>query len=141
MRNNTPRDLIDVVEDERLQRAMTFLRDVAYVIEAHFDLTSRAGADDSEGKHLDIFTRRARQGQCFHTPCLGVREFPASFQLLEKTEDIPVTSMSGDEASRELGWMLHDIDFAHGSTPRFFRAVLKNGVVEVPAWNSEEVKS
>ena len=64
-----------IVEDERQQRAATVLADVAYVIEAHFALTGKAGADDNEGKHLDVFNRRARKGQCFHQPCLGTREF------------------------------------------------------------------
>ncbi|AGI10362.1 Hypothetical Protein XCAW_04599 [Xanthomonas citri subsp. citri Aw12879] len=34
---------------------------------------------------------------------------------------------------RDLGWMLHDIDFADGMTPRFFRARMVDGQVEVPA--------
>ena len=54
-----------VVEDDRQQRATTLLRDVAYVIEAHFALTDSAQADDSEAKHLSMFNRRASKGQCF----------------------------------------------------------------------------
>ena len=71
------------VEDERQQRASTVLVDVAYVIGARFELTEDAGADDNAGKHLDVFNRRARKGQTFHQPCLGTREFPAYFSLLE----------------------------------------------------------
>src|SRR5205823_1490252 len=52
------------IEDERQQRATTLLYDVAYVIEAHFLATPAAGPDDNEGKHLDMFNRRARSGQC-----------------------------------------------------------------------------
>lgn len=37
--------------------------------------------------------------------------------------------------------MLHDIDFADGMTPRFFRAQMKNGVIEVPPWQAVEVKA
>lgn len=129
-----------VVEEERQQRASTILRDVAYVIEAHFDLTARAGADDSVGKHLDIFNRRARKGQCFHAPCLGVREFPAAFELIEPDDEVPHadSALAGD---RDLGLMLHDIDFANGSRPRFFRARMHDGVIDIPAWNSDEVRS
>jgi CRISPR-associated protein Cas5d len=132
--------LATYVDEERQQRAATVLRDVAYVIEASFVLTEKAGSDDSIGKHLDIFNRRARKGQCFHTPCLGVREFPASFALLEKDEEWPQPD-SGREADRDLGWMLHDIDFADGMTPHFFRAQMKNGIVEIPPWRSPEVKA
>lgn len=132
--------LVSLVEEDRQQRAATVLRDVAYVIEAHFELTSRADASDSEGKHLDIFNRRARKGQYFHAPCLGVREFPASFELIEADEQVPAipTELLG---ARDLGWMLHDIDFANDMTPHFFRATLQDGAIEVPPFCSEEVKA
>lgn len=132
--------LVTRVEEDRQQRAATVLRDVAYVIEAHFTLTARADASDTEGKHLDIFNRRARKGQSFHAPCLGVREFPASFELIEPDAALP-TPHADLKGERELGWMLHDIDFANGMTPRFFRASMRDGVIEVPALCSEEVKA
>ncbi len=56
--------------------------DVAYVIEAHFELTDQARDDDTPAKHLSMFNRRAAAGQCFHRPCLGTREFPAEFALV-----------------------------------------------------------
>lgn len=140
MKAGSTAGLATVVEDDRQQRASTILRDVAYVIEAHFSLTARAGAEDSVGKHLDIFNRRARKGQCFQAPCLGVREFPAEFSLVESDADLPVPD-PGAAVDRELGLMLHDIDFDHGMTPRFFRARLENGVMRVPPWDSDEVKS
>lgn len=132
--------LANYVDEDRQQRAATILRDVAYVIEAHFDLTAQAGADDSVGKHLDIFNRRARKGQCFQMPCMGVREFPADFTLLEDGEPAPDAhdSLRGE---RDLGWMLHDIDFERNMTPRFFRAQMVDGVIEVPPWHSEEVRA
>lgn len=117
------------VEDDRQQRVSMILCDVAYVIEAHFVLTERAGPDDNEGKHLDIFNRHARDGQCFHRPCLGTREFPAHFALLEGDPPAPDASLLG---RRELGLMLHDIDHANGRQPRFFNAVMVDGVIEVP---------
>lgn len=49
------------VDEDRQQRAATILKDVAYVIEAHFEMTTKAGEHDSEGKHLDMFNRRARR--------------------------------------------------------------------------------
>nr|WP_297457572.1 type I-C CRISPR-associated protein Cas5c [uncultured Halomonas sp.] len=119
------------VDQGRQQRAATILRDVAYVIEAHFEFTDRADEEDTPGKHLDIFNRRARQGQCFHMPCLGTREFPAAFALVESDEAMPVVDaqLIGE---RDLGFMLHDIDFANGKMPRFYRASMQDGVIEVP---------
>jgi CRISPR-associated protein Cas5d len=130
-------ELVSYIENDRQQRAATILRDVAYVIGAHFELTNKATADDSVGKHLDIFNRRARKGQCFHTPCLGTREFPASFQLLEETVPEVSDSLGGE---RDLGWILHDIDFATGMTPRFFRAHMRDGLITVPPLATGEVK-
>jgi CRISPR-associated protein Cas5d len=131
--------LVDGEQKQRQQRATTLLRDVAYVIEAHFEITDRAGGD-TVGKHLDIFNRRARKGQCFHAPCLGVREFPASFQLLEEGDAEPAVDASL-RGERDLGWMLHDIDFADGVSPHFFRALMRNGLIEVPAFKAAEVKA
>jgi len=132
--------LFVLVDENRQQRAATILRDVAYVIEAHFELTERAGAEDNEGKHLDIFNRRARKGKCFHMPCLGVREFPAIFKLIEPNATLPPSTLPENERTRDLGWMLHDIDFKHEMTPMFFRAHMKDGVIAVPPLSSEEIK-
>lgn len=132
--------LLTFIDEDRQQRAATILRDVAYVIEAHFELTEKADSSDSVGKHLDIFNRRARKGQYFHSPCLGVREFPASFQLLEAggAEPLADEALKGE---RDLGWMLHDIDFADDMTPHFFRAQMRDGVIDVPAFMAPEIKA
>jgi CRISPR-associated protein Cas5d len=127
-----------VVEDDRQQRAATLLRDVAYVIEARFEIV---GGPDNPGKHLDQFNRRARSGQCWHRPYLGCREFPADFALVEEPDHpMPASTLPSDQRDRDLGYMLHDIDFANGMQPRFFRAELRDAVIEVPAWNAPEVK-
>jgi CRISPR-associated protein Cas5d len=36
--------------------------------------------------------------------------------------------------------MLHDIDFKNDMTPKFFRALMNDGIIDVPAFNSQEVK-
>jgi CRISPR-associated protein Cas5d len=112
------------------------LASVAYVIEARFDLAEKAGHEHSEGKHLDMFNRRARKGQCFHQPCLGTREFPARFRLIEPDESPP----NAIAETRDLGFMLYDIDYAGGGTSLFFRARLENGVLRVPAPDSPEIR-
>lgn len=125
--------------DNRQQRATTLLRDVAYVITAHFELTDKAGADDNAGKHLDIFNRRAKRGQYFHMPCMGNREFPAYFELVESGQELE--SAPELHGEKDLGWMLHDIDFANDNTPLFFRAIMRDGLIEVPELSAQEVKS
>ena len=122
------------IEDARQQRAAMVLRDVAYLIEAHFEFTGEEPGDNA-AKHLDQFNRRARRGQCFHRPYLGCREFPAFFQLVEKT--VPGSSLTGEQ---DLGWILHDIDFDNEMKASFFRATMRDGVIRVPMWGSKEVR-
>jgi CRISPR-associated protein Cas5d len=80
-----------VIEQQRQQRAATLLIDVGYIIEAHFELTAKAGPDDTAAKHISMFNRRAANGQCFHRPCLGTREFAADFRLIAENEKLPET--------------------------------------------------
>ncbi|WP_444462507.1 type I-C CRISPR-associated protein Cas5c [Rhodobacter capsulatus] len=135
-----------LVDEDRQQRASTVLVAPAYVIEAHFTLTDKAGAEDNEGKHLDIFNRRAERGQCFHQPCLGTREFAAQVALIAPGAPLPPRNPAAETADlgfgtpRDLGLMLWDIDHAAPGRPSmFFRARLVEGVMEVPAPGSAEV--
>lgn len=116
------------IEDERQQRAGYFLRDVAYRIHAELSLTGKG--NDPLIKYIEMFTRRANKGQCVNQPYLGCREFSADFRLV--TIDTPPAQPVAD--TRDLGWMLHDMDYTHPSDPqpRFFRAQMNAGVIEVP---------
>lgn len=128
-----------MVDENRQQRAALVLVDVAYVIEAHFDMTARAGPEDTAAKHISMFNRRAALGQCFHRPCLGTREFAAEFALVPEGAPLPPSELEPDKRDADLGWMLHDIDFANGNESRFFRARMTGGVIEVPPFHSDEV--
>jgi CRISPR-associated protein Cas5d len=136
-----------VVDQDRQQRASTVLTDVVYIIEAHFELTDKADATENEGKHLDIFNRRAQRGQCFHQPCLGTREFAAHFELLPPDAPLPAPDPRDKIADlgfgqpRDLGFMLWDIDHgAKGRPSLLFRARLEDGVMTVPSPNSPEIR-
>jgi CRISPR-associated protein Cas5d len=130
-----------VVEDNRQQRAATLLVGVDYVIEAHFELTAKANADDTPAKHASMFNRRAVAGQCFHRPCLGTREFAADFELVPHDADLPESKLPPDQRDRDLGWMLHDIDHSGDKSSRFFRARLVDGVLDVQACLTDGVLS
>ncbi|RUL83505.1 type I-C CRISPR-associated protein Cas5c [Tautonia sociabilis] len=125
-----------VIEEDRQQRAATILRDVDYIVEARF--TIRRG-ENNAGKHLDQFNRRLQDGRCFHRPYLGCREFPAEFSPVVEGEPLPDVhpELRGE---RDLGFMLLDIDFSDGMTPRFFRAMLRDGVIDVPPFDSREAR-
>lgn len=116
--------------ENRTQRATVLLRDVRYVIEAHFEMTGKAGEDDTVEKHYNIALRRLRKGQCFNQPYLGCREFAvASIRLIEEGEEEPISCYAG--TTTDLGWMLYDINFDDAMKPMFFHAVIENGDIDV----------
>lgn len=118
------------------QRASMVLRDVRYVIEAHFELTDKTSPSDSAAKFAEIFRRRAEKGQFYHAPCFGVREFPAHFRLWPEK---PIQTAYPD-AEKDLGYMLYDMDYSNPRDiqPVFFRAILKNGMLDLT--NQEVVR-
>lgn len=132
-------DLGLYIEDDRQQRAGLFLRDVAYRLHADLEFLRERDPDASATKYQEMFERRAGKGQCVNQPYLGCREFAAAFRLVAD----PADEQAAIDDSRDLGFMLHDLDFANPAdpTPRFFRAHMENGVVAVPAYDSEEVRA
>ena len=112
---------------EIVQRSSLLLQDVHYVIEAHFEMTGKAAPSGNPGKFQDIVTRRMEKGQCFSTPYLGCKEFPASFRRW------PGGQIRTIDETRDLGLMLYDFDYTdpQNITPTYFRARLENGVLDV----------
>jgi len=149
-----------LIEDDRQQRAALLLSQVKYRLHAELEfipppkrpkvrnptpdtLTTNEeraewAKDENPGKYNAIFERRARKGQCFNQPYLGCREFSCAFRLV----DAPQSELPPIDESRDLGFMLYDIDFEDLNDPKpaFFRARLEHGVINVPAWDSEEVR-
>lgn len=121
------KQFIDITQD-RQQRFSMILKDVKYVIEAHFEMTDKAGNDDTVEKHISIAKRRMLQGQTFSQPYFGCREFAANFKLLEDDEPLPKSHYENCE--KDLGFMLYDIDFKNDKQAIFFKAVMKNGVID-----------
>jgi CRISPR-associated protein Cas5d len=155
-------DLGIYVEDERQQRGGLFLRDVAYRIHADLDLVDPnpkhkghhawlqgAPVGPDEGmeakqqntlpKFMTMFERRAARGQCVNQPYLGCREFAARFRPVAPDASDP----AGIDETRDLGWMLHDLDFTNPADPQplFFRAQMNRGAIEVPPMGHGEVRA
>jgi|LSQX01.1.fsa_nt_gb CRISPR-associated protein Cas5d len=147
------------IEENRQQRAGLFLRDVRYRLHAELEFIppnrrpqsqsflpdylisqekNNFQKDENPGKYYSIFERRAKKGQCFNTPYLGCREFSCSFRWLESAE----SEKASINETRDLGFMLYDLDFSDPQNikPAFFRAYLDKGVVNVPDWESEDVR-
>lgn len=148
------------IEEQRQQRAGIFLKDVRYRLHAELEFvppskratsfwktpsglidpaeSEEPGRDENPGKYNAMFERRARKGQCFNQPYLGCREFSANFKLVQE----PAVWVNPIEETRDLGFMLYDLDFSDPAnpTPAFFRARLDVGVLNIPEWESDEVK-
>jgi CRISPR-associated protein Cas5d len=151
------------IEDQRQQRAGLFLRDVRYRLHAELEFIHpdrRANVanpvpeflhdewemqelrkDENPGKYNAIFERRARKGQCFTQPYFGCREFSCHFRFIDNPAAAKAESPSIEE-TRDLGFMLYDIDFSDPNNPQaaFFRADMDKGSIKVPSWESEEVR-
>jgi CRISPR-associated protein Cas5d len=116
------------IEKERQQRAGLFLRDVAYLIHAEFEMTDQLGEGDTVTKFEQMFIRRASNGQCFQRPYFGCREFPVDFEFIQK-EAGPIPAIP---ETRDLGWMLYDLDYSgREPMPQFFHAHMKNGYIDL----------
>lgn len=128
--NGAEKSLYISTKSEIVQRASLLLRDVEYVIEAHFEMTDRANQTDNPGKFKDIIMRRLRKGECFHMPYFGCREFPANFCLCEETE---IRSAYEEVEEKDLGFMLFDMDYSDKNNiqPMFFRAIMQRGIVDL----------
>lgn len=120
------KDLFINTNGDRQQRSSMLLKDVRYVIEAHFELTDKAGDSDTVEKHYNIALRRIKKGQFYHMPCFGCREFPANFKLCEAYP-------GAIEQTLDFGYMLYDMDFSDGEdiTPVFFRSNMENGIIDL----------
>lgn len=149
------------IEDNRQQRAGLFLRDVRYRLFAQLEYISPLhrkphrhtaldeltdpdekqllGKDENPSKYNAMFERRALKGQCFNQPYLGCREFSAHFRLVENPESEMKPAIT---ETRELGFMLYDMDFTNEKDPQamFFRAQMVDGIINVPPKESEEVR-
>lgn len=115
-------------DEDRAQRNTVALRDVDYLVTAHFFMTERAGPDETVTKFEEMFHRRLQKGQHFHQPYLGCREFAADVSpVVEGFRAIE------PDVERPLGLMFFDFDFrSTAPKPMFFEARLKSGVLRVP---------
>ena len=128
--NGADKPLYISTKSDIVQRASLLLKDVEYVIEAHFEMTDRANETDNPGKFKDIIMRRLRRGECFHMPYFGCREFPANFCLCEEEK---IRTAYDDVEEKDLGFMLYDMDYSDRNhiQPMFFRAIMRRGVLDL----------
>ncbi len=124
----------------RTQRQTMALKEVRYRIHAH--LRFRGEGQDVRGFDAQ-FERRAGGGQCYYQPFLGCREFPAFYALVDTGQTITEAT----QLDLDLGFMLYDVfdlsrDSDNTTKPSIsvFHAQLRNGIMEVPAYDDPAVR-
>lgn len=148
------------IEDKRQQKNTLMLKDVHYRIWAKLVFIPQwqrketknplidneeqelLRKDENPMKYYQMFERRASKGQCFTQPYFGTRECAASFKLVDNSEDLKPALSAENGGNRELGIMLYDMEFSknkNNPAAMFYRAEMKNGVIEVPSLDSKEV--
>lgn len=109
----------------------------------HGCIIPRPGHEHKQAAFDAQFVRRASEGKCLMQPYLGMREFVAFFRHIDSFdgEGQPVPY------SQKLGWMLYDVfnlqDLGDCHAKPFismFDAEINNGVLEVPAFESDLVR-
>lgn len=133
--------LLGTDQKGRTQRQTMALRNPRFRVTAR--IVPRTGQERQQKAFDAQFARRARQGKCFQQPYLGCREFVAFFRYLESLDDEPPPV----SYTQKLGWMLYDVfDLRqpNNSSARpfvtLFEAEVENGVLEVPPYESDQVR-
>lgn len=127
----------------RTQRQTMALKNVRYRLTAKIVPKPAFGQD--YGKFNACFERRAKQGKCFQQPYFGCREFPAFFEYLESPDAKVQLPAAIDQ---HLGFMLYDVFDLRQETVKdankpfitLFDAHIRNGILEVPPFDSSAVK-
>ena len=130
-----PRPML--VEEDRTQRQSVVLKDVRYRINA--EIIPRKDFKGTVNQLYEQAVRRIKNGKCFFQPSLGTREFVCYYS--EPTDLTPVNE------NMDIGIMLYDVfDLNRFEvTPKaepyisLFHAKLKNGILEIPPYDSELV--
>ncbi|WP_312159430.1 type I-C CRISPR-associated protein Cas5c [Oscillibacter sp.] len=123
------------IEEDRTQRQAVVLKDVRYRVTA--EIVPRPDFEKSISQLYNQFERRVKRGQMFVQPCMGTREFPAYFEW-GSTGELPFA------LDMDLGLMVYDVfdlnEWKVGKQANpsvsLYRAQMKNGVIEVPQFDS-----
>lgn len=128
-----------IVYKHHTLRQTVALQDVYYRITAA--IVPQPAFQDKTEQLYEQAMRRIRVGKCYFQPAMGNREFVAYFKECDET-------MHPIDESLDAGWMLYDVfdlnDCAvhKKAQPKIsmFQAVMKHGVIEIPPYESADVR-
>jgi CRISPR-associated protein Cas5d len=131
-----------VSHERRMQKMQTYLRNVHYIIEAHFEWSGKVPEDENLQKHMCIFERSLSAGGR-RDVYLGTRECSAIAEPVNVSFDDFVEKQQNSWRENgqkglnyDVGLMFHGWEWGtceDGSdTPVFFRATVSDGVLKYP---------
>ena len=125
-------------DEERTQRQTMALQDVRYRITAR--IIPHKEFKGSAAQLYEQAMRRIRSGKCYYQPSLGLKEFVAYFEESDGVRQPISTDL-------DAGWMVYDVfdlddcSVSKKAKPKLslFHAVMKQGIVEIPPYDSPEI--
>jgi CRISPR-associated protein Cas5d len=123
---------IDGAQSCFTQRMTTLLRNPDYIVEVSVGREIRECPNSEVMKCDAMFERYMNQGKQFSQPFLGCREFTCDVRWAEESDPKPIAE------SRALGRMVYGYlwEGDRRSTILEYEPVMKNGVIEVPSFDS-----
>jgi CRISPR-associated protein Cas5d len=115
------------------------LVDVRYHLRATFELTPAAGPRDNAAQHSAMFRRRLSNQRFFRTPFLGHPSLPATVEPFDRAGAQP-SSLAGTGAI-DLGWMIYDLDPASPDRRRYYRPLMREGIIDLTLVNPSSLPS
>lgn len=124
--------------EARTQRQTTALQDVRYRIAA--SIIPRPAFVGKEPQLYEQALRRVRGGKCYFQPALGLREFVCYFEESDGTRQPIQQSMDAGLMAYDL-FTPDDVEATKKTKIKMslFHAVMENGVILIPPYDSPEV--
>lgn len=132
------KDKVIYADEERTQRQTVALRDVRYRFSAV--ICPRESFRGTLTQLNEQALRRIRGGKAFYQPSLGLRQFVGYFE--ESNHERPPICEDMDAGLMVYDiFDLHDFEVRKKARPQLslYHAVMKQGVIEVPPYDSPEV--
>lgn len=139
------RALLGTDKKGRTQRQTMALKDVAYRFHARI-VPQSAFENRLHGLEAQ-FVRRAAKGKCFYQPAFGCKEFVTYFELVADIDAALAVEPPVQDLTQDMGMMVYDtFDLSVQNPPgtgasfiSLFKATLKNGVMDIPPFESDLV--
>lgn len=123
------------IEDVHTPRNSIILKDVSYIIEASI-YQEVMDVNNTPKKYYEMFTRRAKKGQCYRQPYFGQREYSLDFSLAGENDK------ASPDITVPIGSMLFDMIYDEKGVPSplyFYDVAIQQGILSCPNAENEKL--